>query len=152
MSFAKRRVLVISGPNLQLLGSRQPDLYGTTTLAEIHAKLEKVALEHRAEVLCRQSNHEGDIVDWIGSSRLDGHVGIVLNPGAYSHTSIAIYDALRSVELPAVEVHLTNLSAREPFRRRSRIAPACIGQVSGFGALSYELGLVGLLRHLDAQR
>lgn len=152
MSIAPRRVLVLSGPNLQLLGTRQPDLYGKATLTEIHARLEEVARARRAEVICRQTNHEGEIVDWIGRAPADGIVGIVINPGAYSHTSIAIYDAICGVTLPTVEVHLTNLHAREAFRRRSRIAPACIGQVSGFGALSYELGLVALLEHLDARR
>lgn len=150
MSLAPRRVLVVSGPNLQLLGSREPELYGSTTLEQIHARLEEVARSHRAEAVCRQTNHEGEIVDWIGASRAEGLAGILINPGAYSHTSIAIHDAIRAVELPAVEIHLTNIAAREGFRRRSRIAPACIGQVSGFGALSYELGLIGLLERLDA--
>lgn len=152
MSLAPRRVLVVSGPNLQLLGKRQPALYGSTTLPEIHARLEEVARMRRAEVVCRQTNHEGEIVDIIGDSRTQGVVGMVINPGAYTHTSFAIFDAITAVELPTVEVHLTNLQAREAFRRRSRIAPACIGQVSGFGALSYELGLVALLDHLDAKR
>lgn len=152
MSSGPRRVLVVSGPNLQLLGSRQPELYGSTTLDEIHVRLAEVAKSHHAEVVCRQTNHEGEIIDWIGASRADGLVGLLINPGAYTHTSIAIHDAIRAVELPVVEVHLTNIAAREAFRRRSRIAPVCIGQVSGFGALSYELGLIGLLQHLDAQR
>lgn len=152
MTTARRRILVVSGPNLQLLGSREPALYGSTTLDQIHSRLEEVAEARRAEVVCRQSNHEGQLVDWIGNAPSEGFVGIVTNPGAYAHTSIAILDALRAVGLPAVEVHLTNLHAREPFRRRSRIAPACLGQISGFGAFSYELGLLAVLQHLDARR
>lgn len=152
MTTARRRILVISGPNLQLLGSREPALYGSTTLDQIHTRLEEVAEARRAEVVCRQTNHEGHIVDWIGAAPSEGFVGIVINPGAYTHTSIAILDAIRAVGLPTVEVHLTNLHAREPFRRKSRIAPACLGQISGFGAFSYELGLLAVLQHLDARR
>lgn len=151
MSLAPRRVLVVSGPNLQLLGTRQPELYGTRTLPEIHARLETIAQSRRAEAICRQTNHEGKIVDFIGEASAEGIVGIVINPGAYTHTSLAIHDAICAVALPTVEVHLTNIHAREPFRRRSRTAPACIGQVSGFGALSYELGLIALLEHLETQ-
>lgn len=152
MTTARRRILVISGPNLQLLGSREPELYGSTTLDQIHATLGEVANARRAEVVCRQTNHEGQIVDWIGAAPADGFVALLLNPGAYTHTSFAILDAIRGVGLPTVEVHLTNLHAREPYRRKSRIAPACIGQISGFGAYSYELGLLALLQHLDARR
>lgn len=150
MSLAARRVLVLSGPNLQLLGMREPGIYGTTTLAEIHARLETLASTRRAEVLCRQSNHEGELVDHIGEAPAAGIVGVVINPGAYSHTSFAIRDALSAVALPAVEVHLSNVLAREAFRRKSRVAPACIGHIAGFGPRSYELGLVGLLDYLDA--
>lgn len=152
MTIARRRVLVVSGPNLQLLGSREPTLYGSTTLDQIHCRLEEVAEGRRAEVVCRQTNHEGQIVDWIGAAPSEGFLGIVLNAGAYTHTSIAILDAIQAVGLPTVEVHLTNIHAREPFRRKSRIARACIGQISGFGAYSYELGLLALLEHLDARR
>jgi len=149
---ARRRILVISGPNLQLLGSREPEIYGSTTLDQIHATLGEVASARRADVVCRQTNHEGQIVDWIGAAPTEGFVALLLNPGAYTHTSFAILDAIRAVGLPTVEVHLTNVHAREPYRRKSRIAPACIGQISGFGAYSYELGLLALLQHLDARR
>lgn len=152
MTIAPRRVLVVSGPNLQLLGTRQPNLYGTTTLDAIHARLDEVARAQRAEVTCRQTNHEGEIVSWIGAAPAEGFVGMVINAGAYTHTSLAIADAISAVDLPAVEVHLTNIHAREAFRRRSRIAPACIGQISGFGALSYQLGLIALLSRFDAAR
>jgi 3-dehydroquinate dehydratase-2 len=143
-----RRILCISGPNLQLLGTREPEVYGRETLAEIHARLQARGGELGVEVEARQTNHEGAIVDWIGSAPADGFAGLLLNPGAYTHTSIAIYDALRATSLPCVEVHLSNPDAREPFRRRSLIARACIGRVAGFGADSYELALQGLVRSL----
>jgi 3-dehydroquinate dehydratase-2 len=142
------RVLVLSGPNLQLLGQREPHIYGTRTLAEIHARLDALARGRGASVECRQSNHEGDLVGWIGAAPSEGFAGIVINPGAYTHTSIAIHDAIKGAGLPAIEVHLSNPDAREAFRRRSRVAPACLGRVAGFGAASYELGLVGLLDRL----
>jgi 3-dehydroquinate dehydratase-2 len=146
------RILCISGPNLQLLGTREPEVYGRTTLAEIHARLERRASALGVEIEARQTNHEGVIVDWIGESRAAGIHGLILNPGAYTHTSIALLDALSAVALPCVEVHLSNPDAREPFRRRSRIAKACIGRVAGFGADSYELALEGLVRVLARGR
>jgi 3-dehydroquinate dehydratase-2 len=145
------RVLCISGPNLQLLGTREPQVYGKDTLAEIHARLEARARASGAELVARQTNHEGTIVDWIGEAPQQGFDGMLLNPGAYTHTSIAILDALRSVGLPCVEVHLSNPDAREPFRRRSWVARACVARVAGFGANSYELALDGLL-HVLARR
>jgi 3-dehydroquinate dehydratase-2 len=143
--------LCLSGPNLQLLGTREPDVYGRTTLAEIHARLQARASELGLKVESRQSNHEGTLVDWIGAAKQEGFAGLLLNPGAYTHTSIAIYDALRAVALPCVEVHLSNPDAREAFRRRSRVAPACVGRVAGFGAGSYELALDGLSRLLPSR-
>ena len=143
------RILCLSGPNLQLLGTREPEVYGKATLAEIHARLVARGRELGAEVDARQTNHEGTLVDWIGAGRADGFAGILLNPGAYTHTSIAIHDALKAVSLPCVEVHLSNPDAREPFRRRSRVARACVGRVAGFGADSYELALDGLVRFLS---
>jgi 3-dehydroquinate dehydratase-2 len=143
-----RRILCISGPNLQLLGTREPKVYGPETLAEIHARLQERGRELGSEVDARQSNHEGTLLDWIGGAPADGFAGLLLNPGAYTHTSIAIYDALRAVSLPCVEVHLSNPDAREPFRRRSWVARACIGRVAGFGAESYVLALEGLVRWL----
>jgi 3-dehydroquinate dehydratase-2 len=142
------RILCISGPNLQLLGTREPDVYGRETLAEIHSRLAARARALGVEVEARQTNHEGVIVDWIGEAPKAPFAGLLLNPGAYTHTSIAIYDALRAVGLPCIELHLSNPDAREPFRRRSRIARACIGRVAGFGADSYELALEGLARFL----
>lgn len=141
------RILCLSGPNLQLLGTREPEIYGRTTLDEIHAELEKV---ERAHIECRQSNHEGALVDWIGEAR-GKFDGILLNAGAYTHTSIALRDAIKSVDVPCVEVHLSNPEAREPFRRRSRIAPVCIAKVAGFGAASYRVALNALIDWLDAR-
>lgn len=148
----RARILCISGPNLQLLGTREPEIYGKDTLATIHARLAARAGKLGALIETRQSNHEGTIVDWIGDAPGKGFAGLLLNPGAYTHTSIAIYDALRSVALPCVEVHLSNPDAREAFRRRSRVAPGCIARVAGFGADSYELALEGLVRWLGQPR
>ncbi len=141
------RVLCISGPNLQLLGTREPQIYGHETLADIHARLKKRGKELGCTVTARQTNHEGDIVSFIGEAR-GKFEGLLLNPGAYTHTSIAIYDALKAVGLPCVEVHLSNPDAREAFRRRSRVAPACLGRVAGFGGESYLLALDGLVARL----
>jgi 3-dehydroquinate dehydratase-2 len=142
------KVLCISGPNLQLLGTREPDVYGRETLADIHTRLAARAAALGVEIHTRQSNHEGAIVDWIGDAPAAGFAGLLVNPGAYTHTSIAILDALRATRLPCVEVHLSNPDAREAFRRRSWIARGCVGRVAGFGADSYELALEGLVRFL----
>jgi 3-dehydroquinate dehydratase-2 len=143
------RILCLSGPNLQLLGTREPDVYGTVTLEDIHARLVSHGGKLDVEVDARQTNHEGTLLDWIGDARTSGFAGLLLNPGAYTHTSIALYDALKAVALPCVEVHLSNLEAREAFRRRSFVARACVGRVSGFGAHSYILALDGLVRFLS---
>ena len=139
-----KRVLCLSGPNLQLLGTRNPRVYGKVTLAEIHRRLLARAEALGLALEARQTNHEGTLVDWIGASKAEGFRGLLLNPGAYTHTSIAIHDAIEAVSLPCIEVHLSNPEAREEFRRRSLVAPACVGRVAGFGARSYELGLEGL--------
>lgn len=135
------KILVIHGPNLNLLGGREKDIYGETTLEEINALLLKAARKDRFELEILQSNHEGEIVDAIGRAKKNKVKAIVINPAAYTHTSVAIRDALAAVRIPAVEVHLSNIYAREDFRRSSLIAPVCRGQVSGFGAGSYVLGL-----------
>ena len=144
------KILVLSGPNLDRLGRREPEIYGSTTLAQIHERLAHQAASRGARVECRQSNHEGDLVTWIGSAGDDGFAGIVINPGALTHTSYALYDAIKGVGLPTVEVHISNPDAREPFRRRSRVAPVVFGRVAGFGPSSYSLALGGLLDRLGA--
>lgn len=142
------RVLVLSGPNLQLLGTREPEIYGTETLADVHAKLAARAAELGASVDCRQSNHEGVLCDWIGATR-GAFEGILLNAGALTHTSLVLFDALKGVGVPAIEVHISNPEAREPFRHVSKIAGACLGKVAGFGADGYVLALEGLIRRLS---
>ncbi|MBF0619234.1 MAG: type II 3-dehydroquinate dehydratase [Candidatus Omnitrophica bacterium] len=139
------KILVIHGPNLNLLGARETSVYGTVTLDEINRLLEKTAKEYSVELATFQSNHEGDIVDTIGRSVKDGFSAIVINPAAYTHTSVAIRDAISAVKLPTVEVHLSNIYAREEFRHQSMSAPACAGQVSGFGPYSYVLGLLAAI-------
>ncbi len=139
--------MVLSGPNLQLLGTREPGIYGTETLPEVHARLALRADELGATVETFQSNHEGVLVDRIGEAG-GAFDGILLNAAALTHTSLALFDALKAVALPCVEVHLSNPEAREAYRHESRVASACIGKVSGFGGDSYVLALEGLLRWL----
>ncbi|MFH1412021.1 MAG: type II 3-dehydroquinate dehydratase [Candidatus Omnitrophota bacterium] len=136
------KILVIHGPNLDLLGKRERDIYGDETIDAINADIRSKAESEGAEVECYQSNHEGDIVDIINRTEADG---ILINPAAYTHTSVAIHDALRAKPIPAVEVHLSNIHAREEFRHKSLIAPVVTGQVSGFGKRSYILGLDALI-------
>lgn len=138
-------VLVLSGPNLQLLGTREPEIYGRTTLADIHRRLAARGKELGAKVTARQSNHEGDLCTWIGEAR-GKFDGILLNAAAYTHTSLAIFDAIKASGVPVIEVHISNPEAREAYRAASRIAPACVAKVSGFGADSYVLALEGFVR------
>jgi 3-dehydroquinate dehydratase-2 len=143
------RLLVLSGPNLDRLGTREPELYGTESLASIVAELSEGARDAwGVEIVARQSNHEGDLVGWIGAARDEGFAGIALNPGALTHTSIALLDAVKGAGVPVVEVHLTNPEAREAFRRRSFVARGCLGKVAGFGKRSYHLAVEGLVHHL----
>jgi 3-dehydroquinate dehydratase II len=140
-------ILVLHGPNLNLLGKREPGVYGTVTLEEINQALEIQARSLGVEVAASQSNHEGGLVDLIQDA-MGKHSGILINPGAYTHTSVAIRDAIAGVNLPTVEVHLSNIHKREEFRHRSYIAPVAIGQICGFGANSYYLGLQALVSYL----
>ena len=144
------RVLVLSGPNLDRLGKREPQIYGKTTLAQVHEQLAEAAKARGVSVECRQSNHEGALIDWIGAAADEGFSGILLNPGALTHSSYALYDALKGSELPTIEVHISNPDAREAFRKNSLVAPACVGRVAGFGAASYTLALSGLLDRLSS--
>ncbi len=144
------RVLVLHGPNLNLLGTREPGVYGSTTLAEVDQGLRALAVELGVDLECFQSNAEGALVDRIHEAR--GRCdGIVINPAAYTHTSVALRDALLGVGLPFVEVHLSNVYAREPFRHRSLLADVAVGTLGGFGPASYALGLRGLVAWLRAR-
>lgn len=140
------KILLINGPNMQLLGKREPEIYGELTLDELQGNLKKVAVALGVDLLCRQSNHEGDIVDMIGNAGKDGVDAIIINPAAYTHTSVAIHDALKAVALPAVEVHISNIDAREGFRHESLTAPACIAVIAGLGVDGYEWALRSLFK------
>jgi 3-dehydroquinate dehydratase-2 len=146
---SKSKILVLSGPNLDRLGTREPQIYGSTTLSQIHEGLAEVAEQHGASVDCRQSNHEGELVTWLGRAGDDGFAGILLNAGAYTHTSYALHDAIKGSPLPTVEVHISNPEAREAFRHVSVIAAACVAKVAGFGPDSYRTALEALLRRLN---
>ncbi len=145
---AKYKIIVIHGPNLNLLGQREPDIYGKYSLDDINRKIMDSA-DASIEIEIFQSNSEGGIVDIIQKNSSAN--GLVINPAAYTHTSVAIRDAIKSVKIPAIEVHLSNIHAREEFRQRSFIAPVCIGQISGFGYYSYVLGLNALMNYLKTK-
>jgi 3-dehydroquinate dehydratase-2 len=145
------KILVLHGPNLNMLGLREPEVYGSTTLAQINDRLAQDAMELGAELSFLQSNHEGVLVDAIHAA-FQVQQGILINPAAFTHTSVALRDAIASVNIPTVEVHLSNVYKREEFRHHSFIAPIAIGQISGFGAESYRLGLRALVAHLTASR
>lgn len=134
------KILVIHGPNLNLLGERQPDIYGKFTLEEINSQLKKIAKSEKVDLEVFQSNHEGEIVEKIGKAKGKADC-LLINPAAYTHTSVAIRDAIEGVGIPTVEVHISNIYAREEFRHTSLIAPVAVGQVCGFGINSYKLGL-----------
>ncbi len=145
-----KKILVIHGPNLDLLGKREPNIYGNTTLAQINQSLNKLAKTKKISLTIKQSNHEGEIVDWIGKSN-DNYAGLLINPAAYTHTSIAIRDAILASGILTVEVHLSNIYTREEFRHKSLISPAAKGSILGFGPKSYLLGLEALIGLLDSK-
>ena len=143
------KIAVLNGPNLQLLGSRKVEVYGRVTLQTIEASLRSVAQELGVEMTFFQTNHEGALVDAIAQAAADGCDGIVINPAAYTHTSVAVRDAIEGVRLPAIEIHLSNIHAREGFRHDSMTAPVCIGQIAGLGADGYEWAFRALVRYIE---
>lgn len=145
----ERKILLLNGPNLNLLGKREPEIYGAATLDAIVGELEIYAKSRRVCLIARQSNSEGELVSLIQMA-MDGYDGIIFNAGGYTHTSVALRDAIAAVAVPCVEVHLSNVFARESFRHCSLLAPVCAGQISGFGDVGYRLALDGLLHRLDA--
>jgi 3-dehydroquinate dehydratase-2 len=146
-----KKILVIHGPNLNLLGTREPGIYGRVTLAKINQMLKKEAQKNKASLVIKQSNHEGQIVDFIGRAKKNKFQGILINPAAYTHTSVAMRDAIAACGLSVVEVHLSNIYSREAFRRKSLISPVASGTILGFGAKSYTLGLAALLDLISAK-
>ena len=143
-------IWILNGPNLNLLGRREPEYYGTRTLDEIHSMAEAAAEGTGVEVICRQTNHEGEYLDWIQS--LGAEDFLILNPGAWTHSSYAIRDAISAVGVQAIEVHLSNIHAREAFRTNSLIAPVCVGQISGLGGEGYVLAVRFALDHLERRQ
>lgn len=144
-------ILILNGPNLNLLGTRQPEIYGSTTLADIEAACKAKASGLGITVGFDQSNHEGALVDAIHAAK-GTYDGVILNAGAYTHTSIALHDAVSSTMIPAIELHLSNIHAREKFRHTSYLSPVAIGLICGFGAFGYELAIDAMMAHLDRQR
>lgn len=143
------KILFLNGPNLNLLGTREPDKYGTQTLKDIEIFIKEEAKRHNIEVEFYQSNIEGELVNKIQEAK-NIFDGIVMNPAAYTHTSVAIRDAILAVSIPTVEIHISNIHTREEFRKTSLTAPACVGQITGFGINSYKLGLIAISDHLKS--
>jgi 3-dehydroquinate dehydratase-2 len=149
MASSDKRVLVLNGPNLNLLGTREPDVYGATTLDDIEQALKDLGKDLGATIDCRQSNQEGELIDWLHDAR-GSFDGVVINPGGLTHTSVSLRDGISATGLPVVEVHISNTAARESFRHHSVTAAVCIGSVTGFGKNSYTLGLRALIDYLNA--
>ena len=142
-------ILLLNGPNLNRLGKREPTIYGSDTLADVESRVRSLCADRNVTLSAFQSNHEGALIDRIHQASDEGIVGIVFNPGAFTHTSVAIRDAIASVDLPVVEVHISNIHNRESFRQKSLLAPVCVGQISGLGTVGYELGALALIRKME---
>jgi len=140
-----RKILVLNGPNLNLLGTREPDIYGYDTLDDIAARMEDVAARAHVEIDFRQSNHEGHLIDWLHEAQAEGMHAVILNAGAFTHTSIALLDAMKAIKVPVIEVHLSNPHTREQFRHKSYIGMGAKGTIAGFGPMSYMLALEAAL-------
>jgi len=145
----KASILVIQGPNLNLLGTREPEVYGTTTLKDIHQKLEDLAQAQSVDLNTYQSNHEGELIDRIQKAKQDGVNFIIINPGAFTHTSVALRDVLAGVAIPFIEIHLSNIHQREEFRKHSYLSDIATGVICGLGAIGYELALQAAIAHLE---
>jgi 3-dehydroquinate dehydratase-2 len=146
-----KTIYVLNGPNLNLLGTREPEIYGRATLADVEKLCHTTAERHGLTVDFRQSNHEGEIIDWIQEARKEKAAGLVINPAGYSHTSVAILDALATFEAPIIEVHISNIHSREQFRRRSYVSQVARAVLCGFGAEGYALAIAGLSAMIDAK-
>ncbi len=147
-SLSKKKILVLHGPNLNMLGKREKKIYGKISLEKINSDLKSLAKELNIDIEFKQSNIEGELVNFIHSAVKNKTAGILINPAAYTHTSVALRDALLAVKIPTVEVHISNIYQREEFRHKSLTAPACIGQITGFGKMSYLLGLMALVNRI----
>lgn len=143
------KILLLNGPNLNLLGHREPEVYGNVTLKDIEKKITMLGTKHQFEVICFQSNHEGEIIDQLHSAFENNYKGVIFNPAAFTHYSYAIRDAIASIQLPVVEVHISNVHSRESFRQKSVIAPVTIGQIVGFGSFGYELAFTALVNFIN---
>jgi len=146
-----KTVYVLNGPNLNLLGLREPDIYGYSTIADVEKLCRAAAVKHGLDVEFRQSNHEGAIIDWIQQARAENAVGVVINPAGYGHTSVAILDALATLEAPIIEVHISNIHTRESFRRRTYVSQVACGVLCGFGINGYALAIDGLAALIAAK-
>jgi 3-dehydroquinate dehydratase-2 len=146
-----KNVYVLNGPNLNLLGSREPKIYGRATLADVEKLCQTTAAQHGLGTVFRQSNHEGQIVDWINEARAEKTVGLIINPAGYTTTSIAILDALLAMEVPVIEIHISNIHAREEFRHNSYVSKAARAVICGFGVRGYALAIAGLAAMIDAK-